>query len=154
MTFNLSVKQFKYGEKIPREYTCDGKDVSPTVSWAEVPASAKSLVLIMDDPDAPRGTFTHWVIYNISPQTAEIPENVPKTETLENGWYQGKNDFGKIGYGGPCPPGRSSHRYVFTLYAVVKEVDLKPAMSKGELLAEIKDGVIKQVTYMGKYGRK
>ena len=105
---------FSEGQAIPSKYTCDGKDVSPPITWSETPRGTKSLALIADDPDAPMGTWVHWVIYNLPPGTRQLPEELPTDGRLPDGTIQGKTDFGRAGYGGPCPPS-GTHRYFFRL---------------------------------------
>ena len=144
---------FKEGESIPSKYTCDNIDISPDIEWSKVPNGTKTFALIMDDPDAPSGTYVHWVIYNIPGNQRELPENIPATETLDNGTFQGRNDFGKIGYGGPCPPG-GTHRYYFKLYALDTVLDAKPGITKKELLKAIEVHVLEEVELMGRYKRK
>jgi hypothetical protein len=144
---------FKAGESIPPKYTCDNIDVSPHLEWSKVPDSTKTFALIVDDPDAPSGTYVHWVMFNIPGNQRELPENIPTTETLENGTIQGMNDFGKIGYGGPCPPG-GTHRYYFKLYALDAELDAKPAITKKELLKAMDIHVLEEAELMGRYKRK
>jgi len=144
---------FKEGEMIPSKYTCDGPDVSPPLEWSNVPENTKSFALINDDPDAPVGTWVHWVIFNIPGNENKLEENIPKKEVLRNGARQGKNDFGRIGYGGPCPPG-GTHRYYFKLYALKKELDLKPGSTKRELLKAMEGNVIAEAYLMGKYSRR
>src|SRR6266545_1965858 len=136
MTFSLTSEAFTDGESIPARFTCDGEDVSPSLKWQGWPDGTESFALIMDDPDAPSGTFTHWLIYDVNAQARTLPEGVEKTERPANseGGMQGKNDFGDIGYGGPCPPGGDAHHYNFRLYALDSHVDLDPGASKDELL--------------------
>lgn len=151
MSFTLtSPPAFKYGERIPRKYTCDDVDVSPPLQWSSAPPGTKSLVLIMEDPDAPIGTFTHWVLYNIPPDRTDLPENVPKTPVVEGIGVQGINDFGRVGYGGPCPPrGHGPHRYFFRLYALNTVPNIKQRASKDEVLRIIKNNIIGTAEYMG-----
>ncbi len=125
MSIELTSTAFQKGETIPKQYTGDGADQSPPLRWSEPPSGTKSIALICDDPDAPRGTWVHWVLFNLPPQTRELEEGVPTTATLGNGAKQGKNDFGNIGYGGPAPPKGKPHRYFFKLYAL--DVDAGPA---------------------------
>ncbi len=155
--FALQIKSpdFKNGEAIPAKFTCDGEDISPQLVISDIPKGTKSLVLIMDDPDAPMGTWVHWVVYNIPPQTRVLKRNFPKSETLKNGTIQGENSWGRIGYGGPCPPkGDKPHRYFFTLYAVDKKLNLPPGARKREILLAIKGHIIQKAQLMGKYRRK
>lgn len=115
---SVSSTAFQDGESIPDKYTCQGQDISPPLAWGEPPVGTQSLSLVMDDPDAPLGVFTHWVIFNIPPASRELAEAVPAQPQLPDGSLQGKNNFGKTGYGGPCPPSGSPHRYQFTIYAL------------------------------------
>src|SRR5437762_9347386 len=124
-TMKISSASFAASEMIPKRFTCDGPDVSPELSWTEPPAKTQSFALIMDDPDAPAGTWVHWVLFDLPADTRELPESSSRQEHLENGAKQGKNDFGKIGYGGPCPPAGPPHRYFFTLYALDQTTGLK-----------------------------
>ena len=117
MELTIRSSAFAHGGMIPKKFTCDGADISPSLSWSKGPEETKSYALISDDPDAPMGTWVHWVIYNLPASVKELTENVPKTGQLDNGALQGKNDFGNFGYGGPCPPG-GTHRYYFKVYAL------------------------------------
>ncbi|MBN1271338.1 MAG: YbhB/YbcL family Raf kinase inhibitor-like protein [Candidatus Aminicenantes bacterium] len=143
---------FKEGDIIPSQYTCDGPDISPPLVWDDVPKSAKGFVLICDDPDAPMGIWVHWVLYHLPADVKKLPENVPPDEELENGAMQGKNDFGRIGYGGPCPPS-GTHRYYFKLYALDEELSFEPGMEKDQLLEAIDGHVLDEATLMGRYQR-
>jgi Raf kinase inhibitor-like YbhB/YbcL family protein len=143
----ITSSAFQQGGNIPSKFTCDGGDTSPPLQMQDIPAAAKSLVLIVDDPDAPSGLFTHWISWNISPQTTSIAEgSAPKA-------VQGTNDFGKSGYGGPCPPS-GTHRYYFKIFALDKELDLPPASKRAQLDAAMKGHVIAQGELMGRYARK
>jgi hypothetical protein len=144
---------FKHGESIPSKYTCDNLDVSPPLEWLKVPAGTKSFALICDDPDAPAGTWVHWIVYNIPADMRDFSENVPKTEVIQNGARQGKNDFGRIGYGGPCPPG-GTHRYYFKIYALDSEIDSKPGLTKQALVKLMEPYVLEEGQLMGRYKRK
>src|SRR5215831_4960318 len=104
--------------RVPKKFTCDGEDKSPPLTWRSRPDGTKALALTVTDPDAPGGAFTHWVLYNLPADANGLPEGVPKEAQLSNGSLQGKSDFGRVGYGGPCPPPGGPHRYVFTLYAL------------------------------------
>jgi Raf kinase inhibitor-like YbhB/YbcL family protein len=138
---------FQEGGKIPSKFTCDGGDSSPPLHIAEIPSSAKSLALIVDDPDAPSGLFTHWIVWNISPQTNEIAEgSAPKG-------VQGTSDFGKSGYGGPCPPS-GTHRYYFKIFALDRELNLPSGTKRNQLDAAMKGHVVAQGDLMGRYSRK
>ena len=133
MSFQISNTSFSNGQTIPKKFTCDGPDVSPQLRWREAPAATQSFALIMDDPDAPAGTWVHWVLYNLSAITRELPEGMEKQEQLANGALQGRNDFRKIGYGGPCPPRGKPHHYYFKLYALDTKLDLKAGATKPDL---------------------
>ena len=141
MELKLTSTAFTEGGMIPKQYTCDGKDLSPPLAWSGVPAAAKSLALIADDPDAPLGTWVHWVLFNLPASTQKLPENIPPQKTLPDGAKQGMTDFGRIGYGGPCPPG-GTHRYYFKLYALELELKLEPGATKGQLLKAMQDHVL------------
>jgi len=147
-------RSFKNGGEIPRVYTCDGRDISPHVGWEDVPEGTKSFVLIMDDPDAPVGTFTHWVVYDIPSQTRELLENFPKVPEI-SGIKQGINDFGRVGYGGPCPPrGHGYHRYFFKVFALnVESLGLPPGSTRREVESKMKGKVLAQAHIMGLYRR-
>ncbi|EQB67190.1 MAG: hypothetical protein AMDU2_EPLC00005G0026 [Thermoplasmatales archaeon E-plasma] len=151
MSFTIEISGFRYGDKIPEKFTCDSSDVSPHITWTEAPASTKEFILVMDDPDAPRGTFTHWLIYNIPSTVTELKEGIKQGEKTPEGFYQGKNDFGKIGYNGPCPPRRKTHRYFFTLYAMVKHSGLEPGSSRENVVSTAEKNCIKKVTFMLTY---
>jgi Raf kinase inhibitor-like YbhB/YbcL family protein len=153
MSFPIASTSFSAGGMIPKQHTCDGPDVSPQLSWKEAPTGTKSFALIMDDPDAPVGTWVHWVLYDLPGDTKELPEGVAKQEQLENGARQGRNDFGNIGYGGPCPPGGKAHRYFFKLYALDAKLNLKAGMSKKDVERAMKGHIVGQGEVMGKYGR-
>lgn len=148
----LKSTAFKEGELIPVKYTCDGVDISPPLEWGSVPAETKSLALISDDPDAPVGTWVHWVYYNIPADTKSLPEKILPQAKPDTGGVQGVNDFRKIGYGGPCPPG-GTHRYYFKLYALDANLDLSSGASKKDLLNAMEGHVISQAQLMGKYKR-
>ncbi len=153
MSFEFNSPAFRNGDSIPGKYTCDGADVSPALRWSGVPVGTHSLALITEDPDAPGGTWTHWIIWNIPAQATSLPEGLPATGTLENGARQGRNGFGRIGYGGPCPPPGRPHRYFFHLYALDTTLALKPDASKEDLEIAMKGHVLSRVEWMGKYGR-
>ena len=143
---------FKEGEMIPKQYTCDGADISPPLSWSNTPNGTKSFALVCDDPDAPMGTWVHWVMYNIPENVNHLPENVRHDKKLLDGTLQGITDFRRTGYGGPCPPG-GTHRYYFKLYALDKMLDLAPGVTKEELLKAMEGHIITQAQLMGKYKR-
>jgi Raf kinase inhibitor-like YbhB/YbcL family protein len=147
----LSSPAFKEGETVPTDYTADGKNVSPPLRWAEPPQGMKSLALVCEDPDAPSKTWTHWLIYRLPADLRELKEDVPPRETLDNGARQGKNDFDKIGYGGPNPPAGKPHRYFFKLYALDTTPDLPPGATREQVLAAVKGHVLAEGQLMGKY---
>lgn len=152
MTLKLTSTAFEDGGMIPSRYTCDGGDISPPLAWSGVPDGAKSLALVADDPDAPRGTWVHWVIYQIPTSERGLAENRPARETLEEGARQGTNDFRKTGYGGPCPPS-GTHRYFFKLYALDAEPNLPSGVSKDQLLKAIEGHILAEGQLMGRYER-
>ena len=149
----LSSAAFEEGTRIPRRFTADGSDVSPALTWAEIPQGAKSLALICDDPDAPRGVWVHWVLYDLPADRNELPEAVPTSGTLTAGGRQGKNDFGKLGYGGPAPPPGKPHRYFFKLYALDAAPALPDSPTKKQLETAMKGHVLAEAQLMGTYGR-
>ena len=153
MTIELNSTAFAEGETIPRQYTADGKDVSPPLAWPAPPEATKSLALVCEDPDAPRGTWTHWVLFNLPPETRDLHEGVPPDRELASGARQGKNDFGKIGYGGPSPPRGKPHRYYFKLYALDAALDLPAGATRVQVLAAIQGHVLDEGQRMGLYGR-
>lgn len=153
MAFRIESAAFEAKGKIPQKYACEGSDVSPPLVWKEVPPGTKSFALISDDPDAPSGTWVHWVIYDLPPDTQELQEAVPKTERLANGAKQGMTDFQKVGYGGPCPPSGKPHRYLFKLYALDTLLDLPPKATKSDLLMAMNGHVLAQAELVGIYQR-
>jgi len=153
MAFSLNTDAFVPNEAIPSRYTCDGEDVSPALSWSDVPSATAAFALIVDDPDAPGRVFTHWALFNLPSSLQGLPEGVPTIELLENGGIQGKNDFGKIGYRGPCPPRGSPHRYRFFLYALDSPIDLEPGASKQQVLDRIQGHILAEAQITGTYQR-
>lgn len=153
MIFRLAATTFHSGDLIPQKFTCEGSDVSPSLSWTDPPAGTQSFALIVDDPDAPVGTWVHWVLYDLPASTLELPEGVPKDGQLSGGARQGRNDFGKIGYNGPCPPRGSLHRYFFKLYALDSPTKLKPDSSKSELERAMKGHILAQAELVAKFRR-
>jgi len=144
---------FQEGGKIPAKYTCDGEDISPPLRWSEPPVETQSFALIVDDLDAPGGVFTHWVLFNVPSDSRELPEAVPVQAQLSNGALQGKNDFGGIGYGSPCPPPGSSHRYRFTLYALSQPLDSKAGASNKQIADAMQGHILAQGQLIGVYQR-
>jgi len=152
MAITVTSSAFTEGALIPKKYTCDAEDISPDLKWSGVPQDARSLALICDDPDAPVGTWVHWVLFNIPADVAALPAGVPADATLKNGAHHGRNDFRKLGYGGPCPPG-GTHRYYFKLYALDTVLNLESGSTKAQLLAAIKGHILAEGQLMGKYRR-
>jgi len=146
---------FKNGHNIPSRYTCDGKGISPHISWGEVPSGAASIALIMDDPDAPTGVFVHWVVYNIPADKRELPEAFLKKDKMNDGTCQGVSDFGRagIGYWGPCPPHGIFHHYYFKVYVLDTKLDLAPQASKKQLEDAMNGHILAKGEMMGMYGR-
>lgn len=153
MAFSISSGSFSSGSDIPKKFTCDDADISPELSWKDVPEGVRSFALIADDPDAPVGTWTHWVLFDLPSQTTDLPEGVPKVDELPTGGRQGRNDFRKIGYGGPCPPPGKPHRYFFKLYALDQVLNLKPGASKKEVELAMQGHILGKAELMGTYRR-
>ena len=153
MTFELTSSEFQDGQKIPATYTADGADHSPPLAWAAQPAGTVSLALICDDPDAPRGTWVHWVLFDLRGDAHELPEHTPPDATLANGAQQGKNDFGKLGYGGPAPPPGKAHRYFFKLYALDANLKLPAGATKDQVVKAMQGHVLGEARLLGKYQR-
>lgn len=152
MEIQVTSPAFEEGGMIPRQYTCDGEDISPALDWRSVPEGTRSIALIADDPDAPIGTFVHWVLYGLPADAEGLPENIARERELPRGARQGVNDFGKIGYGGPCPP-RGTHRYFFKVYALDTALNLPPGESKARLLKAMEGHILAQGQTMGRYRR-
>ncbi len=153
MALTLSSTAFKPGGEIPRQYTCEGADQSPALSWSGAPTGTKAFALSADDPDAPVGTWVHWVVYDLPPSATGLPQGVPIQDTVPGGGTQGTNDFRKAGYGGPCPPPGKPHRYFFKLYALDQSTQLKPRATKAEVLRAVEGHVLAQAELMGTYKR-
>lgn len=153
MGFMLSSAVFTNGQPIPAAYTCDGDNISPPLQWSNVPANTHSLALVVEDPDAPGGTFTHWIAYDIPPQAQGLGGALPQQDVLPDGTRQGQNDFGGIGYGGPCPPS-GTHRYLFKLFALDSLLPVPPGAGKRELLHAIQGHTVAQTQLMGIYTRQ
>jgi len=153
VTLHLSSPSFAEGDTIPIKQTADGDDRSPELRWSGAPANTKSFALVCEDPDAPRGTWTHWVLFNVPATGTSLAEGVPTEKELPDGARQGKNDFGKIGYGGPSPPKGKPHRYFFKLYALDTKLDLPAGANRQQMLDAIKGHVLAEAQLMGKYGR-
>ena len=151
MTFRLTTTAFQDGGVIPKKFTCDGPDLSPKLTWTDPPAETQGFALIMDDPDAPAGTWVHWLLYDLPSGTRGLPEGIAKDRRLPDGSHQGRNDFGKIGYNGPCPPRGAVHRYYFRLYALNRRTDLGPGASRSELERAMKDHILAQTELVGRF---
>jgi Raf kinase inhibitor-like YbhB/YbcL family protein len=153
MAFAVSSPSFQNGGSIPKKFTCDGADVSPELQLTAPPTGTQSLALIADDPDAPVGTWIHWVLFDLPPETKALAEGVAKVEQPPTGGRQGRNDFRKLGYGGPCPPPGKPHRYFFRAYALDTKVDLKPGASRQQLDQAMQGHILATAEWMGKYQR-
>lgn len=153
MPFQLTSPAFADGTTIPKAHTCEGPDVSPKLHWTDPPTGTRCFALIVDDPDAPGGTWVHWVLYNLPGDRRELQEGLPREDRLPDGTSQGMNDFRKVGYGGPCPPPGKPHRYVFTLYALETPVALKPRATKAHLLEACKGHILGEAKLTGRFGR-
>jgi Raf kinase inhibitor-like YbhB/YbcL family protein len=149
----LTSPAFSHGAAIPPLHTCESDDVSPALAWSGVPVERRSLALVCDDPDAPRGTWVHWVIYNLPGEVVELAQGVPPVPELPSGARQGRNDSGEIGYSGPCPPPGKPHRYYFRLYALDIMLTLPHGVTRAELERAMADHVLAQGTLMGTYQR-
>lgn len=153
MPLKISSPVFSKGATIPTKYTCSGANISPALAWSGIPAAARALALICDDPDAPGGTFTHWLIWNLPVTLAGFHDRVLARKSFENGSRQGLNDFGSIGYGGPCPPPGKPHRYFFRLYALDAPLALRPGANRRDLDRSMKGHILDNDEYIGTYGR-
>jgi Raf kinase inhibitor-like YbhB/YbcL family protein len=149
----VSSPDFASGGDIPKQFTCSGADISPALEWSEPPAGTESFALIADDPDAPAGTWVHWVIYDLAANLRKLPQNVPQAEQPGDGSHQGRNDFDKIGYGGPCPPPGKPHRYFFKLYALDHKLNLPPGATKKDVESAMKGHILAQGECMGRFAR-
>jgi len=153
-TMQVTSTAFSEGKPIPEKYTCDSKNVSPPLQWNGAPEATKRLVLIADDPDAPVGTWVHWVLYDIPATVSALPEDLPKGQYTAQGAKQGLNDFRHLGYGGPCPPPGKPHRYFFKLYAVDSVLNLQPGLRKQDVERAMEKHVLAEGRLMGTYQRK
>lgn len=151
MAFHLTASAFQEGDFIPGKFSCDELDISPALSWTEPPPGTKGIALIVDDPDAPAGTWVHWVLYDLPGDARSLEEGVVKDRQLPNGARQGRNDFGKIGYNGPCPPKGGPHRYYFKIYALDKKTNLKGGASKAELERAMEGHILAQAEVVGRF---
>jgi Raf kinase inhibitor-like YbhB/YbcL family protein len=145
---------FTEGQPIPSKYTCEGQDVSPPLRWDNAPSAAKAFALICEDPDAPAGTWVHWVLYNLPASAASLQEGMSKSAALADGSRQGLNDFRKTGYNGPCPPAGAAHRYYFNVYALDASVSLPSRAKKADLAKAMEGHIVAEGTLMGTYRRQ
>ena len=153
MNIKITSTAFENNGLIPAKYTCDEENISPPLQWEQIPEETKSIALICDDPDAPMGTRVHWILFNLPKETRELTENIPVSDTLANGGSQGITDFGRAGYGGPCPPS-GTHRYFFKIYALNTKIDMDSSADKSQLLKAMEGHVISQGQLIGKYKRQ
>jgi len=151
MTFRLTSPAFENGKNVPNEFTCDGTDCSPPLIWTDPPPETETFALIVDDPDAPSGTWVHWVLYNLPATDRGLSEGAGKDCKLPNGARQGRNDFGELGYNGPCPPPGAPHRYFFKVYALDCKLKLKLGVTKGELERAMKRHVLAKAELVGRF---
>ena len=153
MSFTMKSTAFAPGAEIPKKFTCEAADASPMLEWSGAPAKAASFALIMDDPDAPAGTWVHWVLWDLPANAHSLPEDVPRSEQLDSGARQGRNGFRKIGYNGPCPPPGKAHRYFIRLYALDVKLDLAPGATRSEIDAAMQGHIQGEAEYMGTFRR-
>lgn len=151
--FRIESAAFKQGAFIPPRFSCSGENVSPPLNWTDPPEVARSFALIVDDPDAPGGTWTHWVVFNLPAQTRALDENAPKQDKLPNGGLQGLNSFESVGYGGPCPPPGKAHRYFFRLYALNTVLSMQPRADREDVLSALKGHTVGEAQLMGVFKR-
>ena len=152
-SLQISSDAFADGKIIPKDHTCDGADRSPPLHWDGAPERAKAFALVVDDPDAPSGVFTHWLLYNVPAAAKALDVGVATTGTLGDGSRQGTNDFGRVGWSGPCPPPGSAHRYTFKLYALSAPLELEPGAKRDAVLKAIKEKKLAEAQVTGKYER-
>jgi len=151
--FELRSPAFEQGAAIPTEHACTGSNVSPPLAWRDPPEGTAAFALLVEDPDAPGGTWVHWVLYGIPPEKTELPREVPAVERPDEGMKQGRNDFRRTGYGGPCPPPGSRHRYLFRLFALDAPLGLAPGATRSDLLAAIRGHVLAEARLVGVFAR-
>lgn len=154
MAMTLSSPVFKDGGPVPVKHTCGGRNISPLLTWTDPPQETQSFALIVDDPDDPLGLFGHWILFNIPGHYRGLPEDIPAQGRLADGIIQGKNDFDRIGYGGPCPPFRHSHHYRFRLFALDCKLNLRPGATKEHVIEAMQGHVLAQADLMGTYERQ
>jgi Raf kinase inhibitor-like YbhB/YbcL family protein len=152
-TLHLKTPAFKPGDSIPAQFTCDGSDTSPALSWTAPPEGTQSFALVMEDPDAPGRTFVHWVLYDLPATERELAEGVARQGKLPSGARQGRNDFGRTGYGGPCPPPGPAHRYYFKLYALDARIGLRVGATRAQLDHSMRGHILDHAELMGRYAR-
>jgi Raf kinase inhibitor-like YbhB/YbcL family protein len=152
MTISLTSSAFIEGAMIPQRYSCDGEDISPPIAWSNVPPGTRSFALICDDPDAPVGTWDHWVVYNIPAHVTSLNEGIAEKSIVDNGAVHGNNSWGRIGYGGPCPPS-GTHRYFFKIFALDTLLDLKSGSTSSQLVNAMEGHILAQGQLMGRYQR-
>lgn len=152
MDLRLKSAAFENGGPIPRLHTCDGRNLSPPLFWSGIPDATKSLSLMVDDPDAPRRVFLHWLVFDLPPATVSLPEGVKPRVEMEGGGFQGRNDFGDVGYGGPCPP-TGTHSYVFALYALSEKLGLSERATREDFLQAVSGKTLAQARLVGRYSR-
>jgi hypothetical protein len=152
-TMTVKSRAFSQDQLIPKTYTCDGPDLSPPLEWSKPPNGTKSLALLCEDPDAPGGMWVHWVVWGLPADSTALPEALTNDRILSSEARQGKNDSGRIGYGGPCPPPGKPHRYFFRIYALNTTIQLEPGATRKDLLAAIEGHIVGQGELMGRYGR-
>jgi Raf kinase inhibitor-like YbhB/YbcL family protein len=150
--FLLKSTAFENGGRIPRQYTCDGKDVSPALFWTGVPARTAALALLVNDPDAPHGDWVHWVLFDLPASRRDLPEQIPPKETVDGGGTHGLNDFGKLGWGGPCPPS-GMHQYVFALHALDTALRLGPRATRDDVVGAMQGHTLGVARLVGQYAR-
>lgn len=148
---SFSSSAFQTGQTMPVRYSCKGQNLSPRLLWSKVPPETRSLALTLEDPDAPGGSFVHWLIYNIPPEISILPEGLPIGETLSLGALQGNNDFGQPGYAGPCPPAGQNHEYIFRLYALDRMLSLPPGSGQQAIAAELKNHILGRAEIRGRF---
>lgn len=153
MMLELTSPAFRDGETIPEQYTSNGRNISPTLKWSDPPEGARSFALICEDPDAPRGSFAHWLVFDLPAESRELSEGFPAEAKSPNGTTQGTNDFGKVGYIGPAPPRGKPHRYCFKLFALDRRLNLRAGATKAQLLATMKGHVLAEGELLGTYAR-
>jgi len=149
----LRTSSFEPGGFIPKRFTCVGADVSPALTWSDPPGGTQRFAIIEDDPDAPSGTFVHWVVYDLPASYRQLPEAVPRKDEMAGGGRQGTNDFSRVGYSGPCPPPGKAHRYFIRLYALDAPTSLPPAASRSELDSAMQGHILAQAEMMGRFKR-